>query len=635
MRDELLEYYQSELSYLRTMGTAFAKQYPKIADRLQLDPKESTDPHVERLLQGFAFLAARVQLKIDDDFPEISEALLNVVYPHYLRPTPAMTIVQFNLDPEKGKLPTGYHIAAGKELLSRLEIKGDDTASTRCSFRTCYDTTVWPLRVKSAEWLSAGKLDLPSRPSGVVAALRVRLECFTDASFSTMQLDSLRFYLDGSDALPYTLYELLTNSCTGIFIRDPARRQVALELKPSAVQPVGFGEHEGVLPYVRRSFVGYRLLQEYFAFPRKFLFVDLGQLEALRANAFGTEADVYFLFSSFERAKRTERFEADIDSGTLRLGCTPAVNLFDVETEPCKLDQRSSSYHLIADDYHLRTTHIFSVDSVALHSRTDTIPVEPLYALNRSGRGGPKAYWIARRRPSTSRREPSGFESEPPTDEDYRGPTEIWLSFVDLSGRASHPQADSFDATLTCSNGDLPNRLPIGTGTPGPKSDFDLRGGGPFKAITALNSPSPALQPPLGKAQLWRLISFLSLNYVSLSEGGLDALKTLLRLHNSNESPTWSGRDHIDGLVGIQSRPHYARVVGEYGTGFARGRRVELELDEEKFEGAGAYLFASVLEQFFGLYASLNSFSVLAARTRQRREVLREWPPRAGWKSPL
>ncbi len=637
MRDELLEYYQTELTYLRTMGAAFAKQYPKIADRLLLDPKQSTDPHVERLLQGFAFLAARVQLKIDDDFPEISEALLNVVYPHYLRPIPSMTVVQFDLDPEKGKLPTGYPVPAGRELFSRLEVKGEDAVSTRCSFRTSFDTVVWPLRVKKADWLSPGKLDLPSRTTGAVAALRVRLQCFPDASFSTMQLDTLRVYLDGADHLPYTLYELLTNSCSNILIRDPARPKAPMiELPPSAVKPVGFAESEGVLPYVRRSFLGYRMLQEYFAFPQKYLFLDLTGLEGLRAAKFGTEADVYFMFAPFERPKRTERFEVDISANNFRLGCTPAINLFDIATEPVRLDQRSSAYHLIADDYRLRTTHIFSVDSVSLQTRSESIPVEPLYSLGRAARAGGKAYWVARRRPSVSRRDASatGDGGGKESAEDYRGTTEMWLSFIDLTGRAVLPSADSFDARLTCFNGDLPNRLPIGTGG-APKGDFDMPGGGPFQRIAALTSPSQAMQPPLGKAQLWRLVSLLSLNYVSLTEGGLDALKTMLTLHNTNDSPTWSGRQHIEGLVDIRTKPHYARVSGPEGTAFARGRRIELEFDEEKFEGGGVYLFASVLEQFFGLYASLNSFSVLAARTRQRRDVLREWPPRAGWKSPI
>jgi type VI secretion system protein ImpG len=636
MRDELLEYYQTELGYLRTMGAAFAKQYPKIADRLLLDPKQSTDPHVERLLQGFAFLAARVQLKIDDDFPEISEALLHVVYPHYLRPIPAMTVVQFDLDPEKGKLPTGYQVPAGRELLSRLEVKGEDAVSTRCSFRTSYDTVVWPIRVKKADWLNAAKLDLPSRPTGAVAGLRLKLQCFTDASFSTMQLDSLRIYLDGADQLPYTLYELLTNSCSSIILRDPSRPSAPMiELPARALRPVGFGEDEGVLPFVRRSFLGYRLLQEYFTLPQKFLFFDLTKLEALRAAKFGTEADVYFLFQPFERPKRVERFEADINANTFRLGCTPAINLFEQITEPCKLDQRSIAYHVIADDYQLRATHIFSVDSVSLHSRTEVIPVEPLYSIALASRGEAKAYWVARRKPSVSRRDAERREGgKDASPEDYRGTTEIWLSFIDLTGRPVLPSADSFDARITCFNGDLPNRLPIGTGG-SLKGDFDVQGGGPFQRITALTSPSPASQPPLGKGQLWRLVSLLSLNYVSLTDSGLDALKTMLSLHNTNESPAWSGRQHIDGLVEIRTRPHYARVAGPEGTAFARGRRIELEFDEDKFEGAGVFLFASVLEHFFGLYASINSFSVLAARTRQRREVLREWQPRAGWKSPI
>jgi type VI secretion system protein ImpG len=390
-----------------------------------------------------------------------------------------------------------------------------------------------------------------------------------------------------------------------------------------------------VLPFVRRSFLGYRLLQEYFAFPRKFLFVDLAGLDVLRTGGFGAEAEVYFLFSAFERTKRTERFEADVHADTFRLGCTPAVNLFEAQSEPCKLDQRASAYHLIADDYHLRATHIFSVDSVAIRSRSESIPVEPLYSLDRTGMGQ-KAYWIARRRPSVSRRESDGVPETASSNGDYQGPSELWLSFIDLTGRVVQPDADSFDANVTCFNGDLPNRLPIGTGAgASQRSDFDLPGGGPFQAVVAISSPSPASQPPLGRAQLWRLISFLSLNYVSLTDAGLGPLKALLRLHNTHDSPAWSGRDHIDGIVGIQSAAQYARIAGEYGTGFARGLRVEVEFDEDRFEGASAYLFASVLERFFGLYNSINSFSVLAARSRQRRNLLREWAPRSGWRSPL
>jgi type VI secretion system protein ImpG len=207
--------------------------------------------------------------------------------------------------------------------------------------------------------------------------------------------------------------------------------------------------------------------------------------------------------------------------------------------------------------------------------------------------------------------------------------TEVLLSFVDLSSRRVSPDLDAITARLTCFNGDLPARLPLG----GERGDFELQGGGPIRRIVALVKPTTVVQPPLGKAQLWRLISQLSLNYLSLVEGGLDALQEILRLHDF--TPGGAGNTQIRGVVGVSSGPAYARVMSEHGLSFARGRRVEIELDEDQFAGGGVYLFASVLERFLALYASLNSFTVLAARTRQRRSIMREWEPRAGWKTVL
>ena len=648
MRSDLLEYYETELRALRTMGAEFARTYPTIAERLQLDAKQSADPHVERLLQGFAFLAARVQLKIDDDFPEISEALLNVVYPHYLRPIPAMTIVQFDLDPDKGKLPSGYRIPAGRELLSRHGIREEvaksaqraDAQSTRCRFRTCYDTTVWPLAVQQAEWLGAAKLPFNAGSTGASAAFKLTLRAFPDASFSTMMLDSLRFYIDGAGHLPFTVYELLSASCSRILIRNPSKPSSApLELPVSALRPVGFGADEGMLPYARRSFLGYRNLQEYFAFPKKFMFFDLGGLEALRMNGFDRDAEVFFILSGFERPQRTDRFEADIRADTFRLGCTPAINLFEVRTEPMRLDQRSSAYQLIADDYHLRSTHIFSIEEVRLREQTKSAPIEPLYSLARRAGSDAKAYWVARRRPSVSRRESQDSGDKLRTTgefapDDPSAATELWLSFIDLAGRTVDPDADAFDATVTCFNGDLPSRLSIGT-THGTANDFDMPGGGPFRKLVALTIPSQVVQPPLGKSQLWRLISMLSLNYASLTTNGPEALRAILRLHNTDNSPSWSAREHIDGIVDVKTSPHYTRIVREDGAAFARGQRIDIEFDEEKFEGAGAYLFASVLERFLGLYVSINSYAVVAARSRQRREPIYVWRPRSGWKTTL
>jgi type VI secretion system protein ImpG len=610
VRDDLLYYYERELTYLRRMGAEFAGRYPKVAGRLQLERDKCEDPHVERLLEGFAFLAARVHLKIDDDFPEISESFLNIVYPHYVRPLPSMSLVEFQLDPDQGKLTTGFRIPRDTLLYSR------PVAGVPCKFRSCYDTVLWPLEVAAASWSTPDRLSPPIKDSASVAALRVELRCLPEISFDKLELDTLRIHLSGEDSLVFTLYELLCNNCVRVLVRDPTpgSRIKPVLLPAGSLQPVGFGEHEGMLPYPGRSFLAYRLLQEYFGFPQKFLFFDLGGFEMLRTAGYRERAEFVFLISPFELGDRRSKLELEVSARTVRLGCTPIVNLFPQTSEPVLLDQHRHEYKLVADARRPLTTEIFSVDGVVGITPESTEPLrfEPFYSYRHgSDRAQHEMFWYAKRRPA-------GWRSDKGAD--------VYLSFVDLSNRVVHPDLDAVTARLTCFNGDLPSRLPFGDEA----GDFELPGGGPIRKIVALVKPTEAVQPPLGKPQLWRLISQLSLNYLSLVDGGTEALQEILRLHNFGEAT--AGDRQIEAITSVRSAPHHSRVVGEYGVSFARGRRVEIEFDEEQFAGAGLYLFASVLERFLGLYASLNSFSVLAARSRQRRLPLREWAPRAGWK---
>ena len=611
MRDDLLHYYERELTYLRRLGGEFAEAYPKVASRLQLEPSKCEDPHVERLLEGFAFLAARVHLKLDDDFPEVSEALLNVIYPHYVRPIPSMSVVEVHLDPDQGKSPTGVRIPRESPLFSR------PVGGVPCKFTTCYDLTIWPLTIAGAQWTTPDRLRPAVRASDAVAALRLDLQCLPDVTFSSLEMESLRFHLSGEGTLTSSLYELLCNSCTRILIRDttPGGSQKTVTLPASALRSVGFAADEGMLPYPRRSFLGYRMLQEYFTFPEKFLFLDLTGLRALREAGFGTRAEVVFLIAPYERGDRRAMLEAGVSERTFRTGCTPVVNLFSQVSEPVLLTERHDEYPLVADARRRLSTEIFSIDEVVGISpgSTQTIRYEPFYAHRHGAlRASDQQYWHAKRRPS-------GWRSD-------RG-TDIYLSFVDLSSRVVYPGVDAITARLTCFNGDLPSRLPFGNDD----GDFELEGGGPVRKIVALVKPTPAIQPPLGRPQLWRLISQLSLNYLSLVDGGTDALQELLRLHNFADAT--AGEKQIQGILDVRSAPAYARVASDHDLSFARGRRVELDMDEEQFAGGGVYLFASVLERFFGLYASVNSFSRLSVRTRQRKGALREWPPRAGSKA--
>ncbi|HEX6631924.1 MAG TPA: type VI secretion system baseplate subunit TssF, partial [Gemmatimonadaceae bacterium] len=357
MRDDLLYYYERELAFLRRMGAEFADRYPKVASRLQLERTKCEDPHVERLLEGFAFLAARVHLKIDDDFPEVSESLLDVVYPHYVRPMPSMSLVEFELDPEQGKLTTGLHIPRGSLLYSR------PVGGVPCRFQTCYDTTLWPLTVAAAQWTSPERLRPAVRAPEAVAALRLELRCLPDVRFDQLELETLRLHLAGDGSLVYPLYELLSHNLVRVVVRDPDDPNRRVVLGPEALRPVGFGEHEGILPFPRRSFVGYRLLQEYFTFPDKFLFFDLGGFAELRAAGFGERAEVVLLVSPFERGDRRQLLESGVNARTLRPGCTPIVNLFPQVSEPVLLTQRRHEY-LLTPDARRASTEIFSVDEV-------------------------------------------------------------------------------------------------------------------------------------------------------------------------------------------------------------------------------------------------------------------------------
>jgi type VI secretion system protein ImpG len=391
----------------------------------------------------------------------------------------------------------------------------------------------------------------------------------------------------------------------------------ALQIDSKTIVPVGFGKDEGMLPYPKRSFVGYSLLQEYFAFPEKFLFLDLAGFKEICEAGIGEQLEVLFLLSQFDKADRLEMLQTGVAASTFRLGCTPVVNLFSQTSEPVLLTQKRHEYPIVADARRRETTSVFSVDEVVATTpgTAETLKFEPFYSHKHATNGsGERLFWYARRKRAL-------WSTEDTTD--------VSVSFVDLSGRVMYPELDAVTARLTCFNGDLPSRLPFG----GDGGALSLPEGGPVERISSLVRPTSVVQPPLGKSQLWRLISLLSLNYMSLVNGGADALRELLQLHNFADSAAVDRQ--IRGVKRVGSGPCYSRIEGEHGVSFARGHRVEMEFDEDQFAGGGVYLFASVLERFLGQYASLNSFCILTARCEQRKEILREWPPRAGWKTLL
>ncbi len=610
MREDLLEYYERELTYLRQMGAEFGRKYPKVAGRLLLDPDRCDDPHVSRLLEGFALLAARVHRRIDDDFPEICESLTRIIHPGYLRPIPSMTIVECQPDPAQGKKTAGMRIPRGTPLVTKATVEG-----LACRFQTAYDVDLWPFSVVAAEWRQPERMQRPPRATvGVqaVAAARLRLRCQMDVVFTGLPLSRLRFHLAGDASVVYSLYELFSDRCIEIQLRDPNDERKLISLEPSHLHPVGFDAEESLLPFVRRSMDGHRLLQEYFAFPEKFLFFDLDGLEPLAQSGFGEEAEIVFLFSGFERSERQQVMELGVNERTFRLSCTPAINLFPLMCEPILVSQTRHEYTIVPDNRHSTVMEIFNIEEVVATNPKlrKSVVLEPMHAYRHQTRAREDlAFWVATRHLN---------------EFNEREPSTMTISVVDLTGFFTEPEADVLMVQALCTNFDLPSRFHFGSEA----GDFEATGYAAAKTVTALRRPTASINPPGGQDHLWRLISLLSLNYLSLNEGGRTALQEILRLHNHSDSA--ASENEVGSILKLDYAPGFALVNSAYGLIPARGIQVEMELDEQQFAGSGAYLFAAVLDRFLAGYAAINSFSQLTARSNLRKEAMGKWPPRAG-----
>jgi type VI secretion system protein ImpG len=591
---ELLRYYQAELAYLRHEGAGFARRYPMVAGRLDLDGAGSADPQIERLLESFAFLTGRLQRNFDAEFPEIPAALLSVLYPHLTAPVPSMAIARFEADPEQSRALIGHDVPAGTTLFAAAE------TGVTGRFRSCYPVTLWPIEVAAARWIDPSALDfLDDRPA-VARVLRLDLACLGRRSFAELTPDRLRFFLDGERSVTAGLYEMLFNHALGVVVRPAGEASPVLELPPETIEPVGFEVADQVLPHPQEAHQAYRLLQEYFTFPDKFLFFDLAGLSGFGT---GSSAEILILFD--------QRAAPAIEACNFRLGCTPIVNLFRRTSEPIRLDQTNVDYRLVPDLRFERSTEIHTIRRVAftMNFEEESRHIQPFFSYSHAAaQRGDTAFWIARREVSER--------------EDLTG-TDILLSFVDLNFNPTRPASQVVFADTLCTNRGLAQQIPAGAAL---EIEIDV----PVRRIECLTRPTRQLPAPQGGAALWRLVSHLSLNHLSLAggPGSLDALREILRLHAGEGSAALESQ--LQGLRGLSTRRLMRRIVGSGGHGFCRGTEITLDFDESQFAGASAFLLAAVLSRFFALYAGVNSFTQLQATSRQRTGIWKTWEARAG-----
>jgi len=619
MDPRLLQYYNLELQHLRETGAEFAQQFPKIAARLGMHGLEVSDPYVERLLEGMAFLAARVQLKIDAEFPRFTQALLEIIYPHYLAPTPSMLVAQLNPDVNDPNLGAGPRVPRGTTLAG---LQGPDDA-TSCDFRTAHDVTLWPLEVVSANYFSfAPDLPLNTLPvaRSIRGGLRIRLKT-TGMKFSQPSIDRLCFYLSGRDDVANKLYELCLATGLGTLVWPAKTPNPRAEFLPaSSIRPVGFTDAEALLPVTLRSFQGYRLLQEYFSFPQRFRFFELAGLSrALRR----VDSDHVELVVLFNRGDAT--LEAVVDASNLALFCTPAINLFHKRADRIQVSDNAHEYHVVPDRTRPLDFEVYQVTDVVGHGiGTDSEqPFLPFYAAYSTDEAGlQSAYFTTRREPRlvtpASRRR--GVRTS------YIG-TEVFLSLVDAAQAPFSGDLRQLSIGTLCTNRDLVLQMPVGIAA----GDLALDMAAPVKQIRVVSGPSSPYAPLADGALTWRAISHLSLNYLSLTqsspEEGAAALRDLLELYAS--SADVNARRQIEGITSVRIARIVRRLREPGPLAFGRGLEINLKVDELAFEGASAYLLGAVLDRYFARHVSINSFTETVLRSDARGEISR-WAMQQG-----
>ncbi|MFE8070102.1 type VI secretion system baseplate subunit TssF [Marinobacteraceae bacterium S3BR75-40.1] len=599
MSDELLQYYNRELAYLRRQGAEFARAYPKVAGHLRVSDEAVEDPHVSRLLEGVAFLTAQIRQRLDDHFPELTDILMGNLFPDYLAPIPSMTILQMRSGPAQTH-------AAQLDAQQRFQTMVDKMPS--CEFRSPGRPYLAPVTVTEGSFENA-PFDAP-RPAGTENAQSViKLRLKAPLPFSEVDLPSLRFYLHGQTHLSNELYDLIHRAGVGFAI-VPTHDTRQVRFYPTRqIRPVGFEPEEALVPYGKRSFDGFRLLVEFFLFPEKFLFAEFSELAGTWPDH--DEVDLY-VYLGEQSAEQEKSFVPE----HMRLWCVPAVNLFDETLEPVAIDDTSHEYRLAAQYGSADTHEVVNVESVRLISSEQVRELAPFYGL-----GHPRwqealgVYWHLRRRDADwagGRFEP-GFET--------------YLTLVDrrFNRRTldTLPEGEKLLVKATCCNRNIPERLPFGGGEP----RFHAIGEPLVRDVEALVPPTATTRPDLSDGSRWEFIQQLNLEHFGGSDA-LERLQTVLQLHDFRKTP--ETRALIGGIEDVTMKRVVARVGQGVQSGLCQGTEIQVTFSKPSYAGTSIYLFSAILDRFFAQFAQINTFTRVRIRLSGHHQDYCLWPARAG-----
>lgn len=604
--EELLPHYERELALLRRAMQTFALRYPRIAARLAISGERSEDPHVERMIQSFALLAARLDAKLEDDYPEFTEALLELLYPQYLRPIPSCSIARFDVGGLFDRLTGPATIERGTELVTKVQ---------ECRFRTTYDVTLAPLLITDARYTftasAPASISLPPDTGGIVSITFA--STVATANLHEAATGTVRVHLDGQAEIVAALSDaLLLRVSTAYFEADGRGQWKRLARVPLAA--AGFDASEALLDGEGDTSASFRLLEEYFAFPAKFDFVDIDFATLMREAGSCRRITLHLPVERVHKDSWAAQRLASLGAANIRLFCTPVVNLFRRKAEPIKLDRTTVKYPVLPRLQKSRSEpgfEVYSIDAVypSKQPASGATVFPPFHGLmhgSSTGLSGP--YWIARRDERIAQHNP-GYETV--------------LALVSLDGLPAVSDAEQLGVDLTCTNRNIPSTLPFGA----PGGDLLSEGGMLPCPIALLRRPTESRRLPRGDGALWRLIEHLTPHALQISTEGLEGLKRLFRQYAALSVPQ---ARHIDGITYLDRRPKMLWIVKEPRPSFVRGIEITMTVDEQAFAGSSVSTFTGVMDRFFAPYMPASSFVQLVVISANTGAEIHRCQPRQG-----
>lgn len=609
--DTLLPHYERELSILRQLCREFAAKHPMLAGELMLVGEVCGDPHIERLIQVIALLNSRIAKLLADDYLQFTQALLGVLYPHYLRAIPAYSIAHFDFGSVKGNLITGVSM-----IPRGTELRGIHQAAQSCKYRTAYPVAVAPLTIAKARF--DPYFQAPSsiqQATGATSGLVIEVAgTSATAGLDQVGIEKVRVYINGEPSFRAALRDALFMRTLHAHVEIDANGHW-LRLDKIPITAVGFADDDALLPFAPSEHPVYRLLTEFFSYPDKFNFFDIDLAALLSRRAAPCQRLTLHLALSEVRAdSNMARLLKSLSADNLLLGCTPVINLFKMAAVPIKLTQEISEYPLLPDERPVSAYDIHSVDSVQLlrpsAQGSATTEFTPYYCLRHGPRAGKKVHYYLTRRDETLADVSPGHEYS--------------MAFVDGDFSPFDTEPGTASIKLTCTNRALPSLLPYGARD----GDLAIEGGSSNWPIRLLSRPTAPYRLTSANGAHWGLISHLSLNHRSLSSDGLDGFVAMLQLYAPPASAV--SQRQIDGIVDLGHRPASAWLRDRHGAAYLNGVEVRVTLDEDAYAGSGIHIFAQLLDHFLGLYVHLNSFTQLIVLSQSTGKELLRCPPRNG-----